>query len=185
MIGGAASTQYGITESAERFEVSLIRYPLSYSASSPWLVRYFTHLLESAILPGWMSHYALSIGNENIRYYFDLRRKGTLPFASVACFNEVNSAEENEQDKTLRRKSHLEPLRLGTTDLHPKDIMQTSMSHHFGYWTYKLTRPSQRTRPDLQREICQCDKLPDQGPPRILPPPGQLSALHPRADPTH
>jgi hypothetical protein len=74
-----------------------------------------------------MSHYALSIGNDKVKYYFDLYREGSLPFASVAYFRVVNAKDENQKEQAFRKNRPLEPLKLGTTELDPIDIVRTSM----------------------------------------------------------
>jgi hypothetical protein len=127
MLIAATSEQDVTTRNTGRFEVSLNRYLLSHSASISWFMRYILRLFENAILPGWMSYHVLSIGDENIKCYFELYRiKSRLPFASVAHFRVAN-ANDNIQARTFHKDRQLDSLKLGTTDINPIDIMRTSM----------------------------------------------------------
>lgn len=121
-----------------RFEVTLDRYLLSHSTSSSWSMSYILSLFEENILPYWLSHYVLSIGNEDARWYFDLcRANKRLPFGSIAYFRVVNAHDEVQaRDFDINRR--MSSLHLGTTNMDPSDIVRTG-THLTDLYCLQLT----------------------------------------------
>lgn len=102
---------------------------LSYSASVPCLVRPLTRLFEKALVPTWLSHYTLNIGD----YHFHLHREGKLPFASVAYFSVVQGNDPMQMRNAFREERRWtgSGLKLGSTTLDPREIVNIGQYKSF------------------------------------------------------
>jgi hypothetical protein len=105
---------------ASYYDILLVPYMLSYSAFFPCLISPLIRLFEKALVPTWMSHYTLSIGD----YHFDLYREGRLPFASTAFFRVVQGNDLRQMKNAFKEERRWTgmALKLGTTTLTPLEI---------------------------------------------------------------
>lgn len=106
------------------YDVVLVRYMLSYSASCPRLFRSLVRWYEKSMPTSWLSHYTLAIGD----CYFDLYREGSIPFTSTAYFRVLDTRDRRQMEQAFGNKQKWieENVKLGTTSLTPQEIISKS-----------------------------------------------------------